>query len=161
MSCAGHIFGNVDFAKRQEYVEFIVAKLRRRVKNFSHIAVSGYSSAVMGSIIAHRLKKDIAIVRKPNEQRNSYHDVEFEKPIYKYVFIDDLCASGGTIARVFNALEVEKCYAVLLYHGRNLDTDAADKKAHYRRSWESYHVRVNSFLKRKVNYKQISKIKML
>ena len=67
-------------------------------KEFDGFVIQGYSMSIIGSIIAQKFRKEIALVRKDSEQRNSHHKVEGSHN-KKWVFLDDLISSEGTIKR--------------------------------------------------------------
>lgn len=103
---------------RQIVVKAALKDLRKKKhrKNFDAIVVSGYSSTIIGSIIADKLGVDILIARKPDEPRNSKKVIDGVHGA-RYVFIDDLIASGATLRRVRDAVESTDgtLYGVWLY----------------------------------------------
>ncbi len=113
--CAGHLKRSLSDSKRTRTVDEILARLKKHRNKFSHIAVQGYSTAILGGIIADRLNKDIVIVRKPREKCYSEHSVEQTGRIDKYIIIDDLICTGATCSRIIQKLGVADCYGILTY----------------------------------------------
>jgi orotate phosphoribosyltransferase-like protein len=88
--------------------------------DFDTIAFRGISGALVAPIVAHKLKKEIALVRKPEEKTHSYCKYEGHLSIERYVIIDDLVCSGETIAatvlKVRSLVPGAKFVGVYLYH---------------------------------------------
>ena len=84
--------------------------------NFDCIAVTGYSSTIIGAIVAGQLGKNINIVRKDDENSHSPWSVEGAVGV-RYIFIDDLVASARTLKRVHEKMKLMQCklYGVYLY----------------------------------------------
>lgn len=65
---------------------------------------SGTSGLLVIPLLARALKKEFAIVRKPND--SSHREVDIEGTIGgKWIFVDDFVASGATRTRVKTAVE--------------------------------------------------------
>ena len=90
---------------RKHVIKCALKDLRRRKHRdkFDCIVVSGYSSTIIGSIIADRMNKDILIARKEGEPRNSHRVIDGMVG-GKYIFLDDLVCSGATIKRIKDAV---------------------------------------------------------
>lgn len=71
---------------------------------FDGFIVTGVSGIAMGSIVARAMRKDLVIVRKPKDGTHSSYNVENYKSNKKYIFLDDLIASGATLDRVKESL---------------------------------------------------------
>lgn len=112
----GHVDPLLTVDTLSEAVEKCIEKLTPHTGRFTTVAVSGYSSTIIGSIVASRMKKHICIVRKPNDDCHSPFLVE-GKPMQKYVFIDDLIASGSTLRRVVDSMKTlhSDLYGVYVY----------------------------------------------
>lgn len=78
--------------------------LRDKRDQFDGFVVQGYSMTIIGSILAHEMGKQLAIVRKPDDDRNSFLDTE-GKHNQRWVFADDLISSGKTFNRVKDGLK--------------------------------------------------------
>ena len=72
---------------------------------FDGFIVTGVSGITMGSVAARTLRKDLVVCRKRNDDKHSYYYVENYKPNKRYVFLDDLIATGDTYERVCNQME--------------------------------------------------------
>lgn len=90
--------------QRDQVVREIKKALRYKKKLFDGFVVQGYSMSIIGSILAHEMGKQIAVVRKHDDDRNSWMDVE-GKHHQRWVFLDDLISSGRTFERVKEGLE--------------------------------------------------------
>jgi len=80
-----------------------IRDMRKLIKNkniqFDGFLVTGVSGIIMGAIIARLCKKDLVVVRKKDESEHSPYPVENYNPDKKYIFLDDLIASGSTYRR--------------------------------------------------------------
>lgn len=103
----GHIRPLFDAKNFSIIVRKCVAELRPFIKDFQAIAITGYSSALIGPAVAMRLKKNLCLVRKEGEKCASGYGVE-GLPNQKYVFIDDLICSGRTLQRVYTNMRMLK-----------------------------------------------------
>jgi adenine/guanine phosphoribosyltransferase-like PRPP-binding protein len=112
--------------------------LRHKFKfQFTHVAFSGYSGALVAPQVAKRLDKQILVIRKPDENCHSSANLEFvwitPKTTYKrniytqtwsllrYVIIDDFISSGKTIRRIRKTIQQTyrgktRCVGVIIYH---------------------------------------------
>lgn len=114
--------------------EFVTRKLIRLIEksgiNFTHIAVTGISGIAVGAIVASRMNKHLAVVRKRNESSNSSNAVESYGLMESYVFIDDLISSGTTLRHVLKSIEDwsgASCSGIFLYHDEARDDSKAVK----------------------------------
>lgn len=85
--------------QRDKIIAAIRDSLSDKMDLFDGFVVQGYSMTIIGSILAHVLGKDIAVIRKPGEKRNSSYNSE-GRHSQRWVFVDDLIASGATYTRV-------------------------------------------------------------
>lgn len=97
--------------KRDKIVRDLVKQLTPHIDKFDAIAVSGYSMALIGPIIADRLNKNIVLVRKDSEDRRSGHIVEGIHN-QRCIFIDDLIDYGKTFDRVWTNVQSIGCTVV-------------------------------------------------
>ena len=68
---------------------------------FDGFVVTGVSGITMGSIMARICKKNLMIIRKEEDNDNhSFYNIENYIPGKRYIFLDDLVASGNTFKRV-------------------------------------------------------------
>ena len=64
------------YASRNIIIEKIIKALTPKIKKFDSIVVSGYSMALIGSIVAHALKKNIVLVRKAGDNAHTTYVTE-------------------------------------------------------------------------------------
>ncbi len=95
---------NYSHQDREATIERIVGKLAEKTGTFDSIAVSGASMMLIASVVAYRLKKNIILVRKEEEERNSKCSVEGQTD-QRYIIIDDLIASGRTLKYVIKQID--------------------------------------------------------
>lgn len=82
--------------KRQDLA---IRKMRKLIKDveFDGFIVTGVSGIAMGAIMARSCKKTLTIVRKDDDKKtHSGYNIENIKWGAKYIFLDDLIASGVT-----------------------------------------------------------------
>lgn len=99
-----HCFPYIQFETRKERVEHTCNKLLPHLEEFDTIVLSGYSSATIGSIVAHELEKNLAIAPKATDKRNSGLLMEAVLDA-RAVFVDDLISSGKTVERVVTCIK--------------------------------------------------------
>ena len=75
---------------------------------FDSIAVRGNSGITVGPIVAELLGKNLVIVNKSGTYTHSEREVIYSKFPNKFIIIDDLIASGGTVAKIISAISDEK-----------------------------------------------------
>lgn len=78
----------------------MAVEILNQCPDFDAIAFTGLSGAVLASAVALRLNKLMYCVRKPGENRHSDYEVEGPLGSLRYVIIDDLIQTGGTIRRI-------------------------------------------------------------
>jgi len=105
-----HIFEGYD--KRQEKISLIIKSIRsfeRKYKTPIHyIVVRGVSGITMGSIVAHKMKKGLIVVRK-TEKAHSDYNVEGlpcygNSPYYNGIIVDDCVDSGKTVIEILKSI---------------------------------------------------------
>ena len=85
-----------------------IRKMRNLIKDieFDGFIVTGISGVAMGAIMARSCRKTLTIVRKDDDKNNhSSYDIENIRWNAKYIFLDDLIASGVTFNKVKNKLK--------------------------------------------------------
>jgi adenine/guanine phosphoribosyltransferase-like PRPP-binding protein len=109
-----YLMNVLDSTMRETRIEQAVEDLREHEPFFDTIAVRGASGLILGSIIAHRLNKQLAFCRKVGE--NSHSSCLVEGPREPtFVIIDDMICSGTTIrviARQVKEALRGKCYGI-------------------------------------------------
>lgn len=88
----------------------IVMECVQRLRSVHHksIVVCGVSGLLVGPQVCEILNKNLVIVRKKDEKRNSYSDFDVEgcNPM-EFVILDDLSCSGSTIKHILRTLHKE------------------------------------------------------
>ena len=92
--------------------------------NFDSIAYTGTSGALFAIPLALRLRKNLVVVRKPNEQSHG-NTIEYLNSCKRCLVVDDFVDTGATIERLIGVLTKQqiKIAAILLYN-----SGAASKK---------------------------------
>lgn len=85
-------------------------KILKEFGDFDTIAFSGKSGSLMSFPLAHRLDKEIIVVRKPRETESAHSSLLIEGIIpssRKIVIVDDFVSVGKTIRHIVNAIKEE------------------------------------------------------
>jgi adenine/guanine phosphoribosyltransferase-like PRPP-binding protein len=91
-----------------------LALIQRSLKGikFEAFAVSGLSGIVLASVLAHRMRKALVIVRKEETPSpNSYNKIEGPDDLTSFVVLDDLISSGGTLRRIVEGVAIRYPHA--------------------------------------------------
>ncbi len=115
---ASHTSQILNHKVRNQIIIEAFSNLKKISDTFDSIACCGISGLVVVPQIAELLKKHIVIIRKSNERCYSNFDIEGVSP-YRYIIIDDLVCSGGTVRHIKNTIKKEcpiaKCIGVYCY----------------------------------------------
>lgn len=103
LTCCSHERQLFTLETAREVLDYLVRCTAKHLHEFDAIAVSGYSSAMIAPALAMAINKNIVLVRKPSEHRNSGYAVEGVHN-QRVLFVDDLVASGSTFGRVQQGL---------------------------------------------------------
>lgn len=104
---------------REEPLNWLVSKLER--VDFDGIAVRGMSGITIGSMLADRMKKELILVRKDEDNLNhSPQRVEMANSVKSYIIVDDLTGSGTTVGTIHAKLKAQGlvCRGIYLYRER-------------------------------------------
>lgn len=73
--------------------------------DFDTFVVTGMSGAMAGTLLSHRLNKNLLVLRKNDD--STHHDTAdyFGRLGKKWVFLDDLVSTGDTFRQVYNRME--------------------------------------------------------
>lgn len=117
--CSSHLAHVLDPDLRQNTIKKCLKALKPHADKFEAIAISGYSMALIAPVIADAMGKSLIIVRKDEEERASWHEVEGQL-VKSYIIIDDLISSGETMHRVEKKIgdyfySGAKLYGIYLY----------------------------------------------
>lgn len=104
--------------------ENIVEKCMGAIRSidFDTLAFSGMSGVSIGMILAHSMRKEIIVARKPGEHHRAHvhNEAEGYRFANRYIIVDDFVASGITCARVIRAVRRispgANLVGILLYH---------------------------------------------
>lgn len=72
---------------------------------FEAIAYRGQSGAITASIIAHKLRKPLILIRKEGDKGHSYYTFEGPITIKNYLIVDDFMSSGETFDAIVTKME--------------------------------------------------------
>lgn len=109
---AQHMEGYLDPTIREKRITGALKNIRAREVNygdvFDTIAYQGASGAITASIIAHRLKKPLLLVRKPEDTKgHSPYMLEGPKVVRRYLIVDDFMSSGRTYEAIREAVKID------------------------------------------------------
>jgi adenine/guanine phosphoribosyltransferase-like PRPP-binding protein len=77
-----------------------VATKALKVVEFDTIAFRGMSGALIAPIVAHKMKKEVAMLRKSGAQTHSCYEYEGHTAVQRYVILDDFVSTGQTVAGI-------------------------------------------------------------
>jgi orotate phosphoribosyltransferase len=108
----------LDKAKVKLTVNKVIKLIEKYKLEFDTIVFRGVSGALIAPIIAYRLNKQLAVIRKPSDKSHSSVLLEGYSP-GAFIIIDDLIDSGATIKTVLSAVKEHSpsanCVAIVLY----------------------------------------------
>jgi adenine/guanine phosphoribosyltransferase-like PRPP-binding protein len=89
-------------AVTKDGVTEIVKAATRALKDveFDTIVFRGMSGALIAPIVAHKMGKEIVMLRKKDEQTHSIFGYEGYLDVQRYVIIDDFVSTGETVAKI-------------------------------------------------------------
>lgn len=103
----------------------LIHHMKRLMGNeeFDTIAFRGMSGAVVAPVVAHAMQKHLLVVRKPkihSDEHHSHLTVEGNLGCQRYIIIDDVRATGNTIAAILGEVREwvpeARCIGAVLYH---------------------------------------------
>jgi len=113
--CSEHMARFLDTKDLYHYIDLAIKALKRQ--EFDSIAFRGMSGAVSAPIIALALKKNLILVRKPEDRTHSQYRVEGFNASRRYVIVDDFISTGETARAIrdsiYNFAHHAKCIGVL------------------------------------------------
>lgn len=144
-------------------VRHIVRALSRR--KFQLVAVSGYSAAMMGAIIAQAMGKRLVVVRKPTETSKTGHSHSHRiingclKEKDAAIFIDDLVSSGNTLNYVTKELQQDgiKMRGYVTYQSPNKSSFNGIKPLMTQKEQEAMFVAIRTKMYSMFNEKSLNK----
>lgn len=118
MSCSYYL--QKCFIQRERDIALQEAEEQLKDLDYDSIVVRGLSGTIMGSCLAHRLKKNLVVVRKGEECHG--YSLEYNDFPKKYIILDDLVSSGDTIRSIKDRMDrildsiSSRCMGIYLYH---------------------------------------------
>lgn len=77
-----------------------------KTKRFDTIVFRGVSGMLVGPIVAHRLRKEVIVVRKSTtDYTHSHREAEGHVGAKRYIVLDDFISSGQTVKTIIKAVE--------------------------------------------------------
>ena len=112
---------NSVFLNTERIVDRICNRIKEKGYQFDSIVFQGMSGALISPILAYKLKKNMVLVRKEDDNSHSYLKIESRADIKSFIIIDDLIASGITMHRIFAQLNnvgisYTQCREIILYN---------------------------------------------
>ena len=100
------------------------AELRLDKVEFDTVAFTGVSGVLFGPVLAYKMHKEVACVRKQGQATHSDYGVEGFKEVKKYIIADDFISTGETVKSVIKKMRQfapqAVCVGVYAYY-RNKD----------------------------------------
>lgn len=120
---ASHLFDFLCDKERKNLIDCAYQKMKRIEDQFDFIAVRGISGVLLGSIMADRLNKKIAIVRKGGDDTHSHEKIECRPNCVdtKFAIVDDFISSGTTVNTIIDAISGAyraKCVCIFCVNSR-------------------------------------------
>jgi len=114
---------------------------------FEAVAFCGMSGSIIASCVAAKMKKDLILVRKSDENRHSSFFIETPvNGIKNYIIIDDFISSGKTISFIIEQISTcyssRKCVGIYLYN--------VERNDHMHMNDDSYALTVRCYVKNKI-----------
>ncbi len=103
VNCASYLRVLIDTETREQHQRKVAARVRRRFPRAASIVCTGVSGLLIGPAVATLLKLPLVVVRRKGDPSHSSRPCEGDR-VDPYVIVDDLTASGATIARICDAL---------------------------------------------------------
>jgi len=118
---------------RSKTVNCLIKLIKESGVEFDAIVLRGMSGAIIVPAVADRLKKPFIVCRKDDKHHSSLQvEYQFDGTIARYIIIDDLISSGGTIKTIVEMMRNEanrdkweeegqlskeiKCVGIFLYN---------------------------------------------
>ena len=109
-----HTVNFINPRRLKRYIALAVKYLKQYHGQYDTIAFAGISGAVIGPVVAMKLKKECILVRKNGDLRQSYAEVIGYDECRKYIIIDDFVCSGNTVKMIQNKIHDFLPYAECL-----------------------------------------------
>ena len=118
--------------KFEEVVNFTVKSLANI--DFDVLVFRGFSGAIVGAPVALRLKKDWALVRKPQDASHTTNRIE-GNVWGRYIVIDDFIDTGATLRTIQDAVKEfgspsAECLGCVLYDQQWLESRCSSREVY-------------------------------
>lgn len=128
---AHYLLPLLDGQSATKHLDKFISLIQNSKVEFKYIVVRGLSGILMGTLVAHRMGKTLAVVRKKDEGSHGFSveaggnwgDVMKDN----FIIIDDLIDSGATVHAIFTEMKDYNiiCSGIFLYyqstkHGKRL-----------------------------------------
>lgn len=95
--------------------------------DFDTIAFRGMSGALIAPIVAHKMGKEIAMLRKPDAPTHSSYKYEGHLEVARYIILDDFVSSGTTVAKIISDMRLAvgrhvKFVGLYTYYSNNTES---------------------------------------
>lgn len=113
-------------------VEFILQTIKSNKIKFDFIIARGISGIIPSAIVAHKLRKQLCVVRKEQEKTHSKNKIEIASDFYpatkRYIIIDDLIDTGETVVQIVKSARNQLCMnnfmpAAIILYGTDYNRD--------------------------------------
>jgi adenine/guanine phosphoribosyltransferase-like PRPP-binding protein len=101
---SSHTINFINPRRLKRYIVLAVKYLKQYHGQYDTIAFAGISGAVIGPVVAMKLKKECILVRKNGDIRQSFAEVTGYDECRKYIIIDDFICSGHTVKMIQNKI---------------------------------------------------------
>jgi adenine/guanine phosphoribosyltransferase-like PRPP-binding protein len=112
-----HTVNFINPRRLKKHIALAVKYLKQYHNQYDTLAFAGISGAVIGPVVAMKLKKECILVRKDGDKRNSSYEVSGYDDCGRYIIIDDFICSGYTAKmiqrKIHNFLPDAECIGVL------------------------------------------------
>lgn len=116
MSC--DFYMEQGFYKQRENIAKAIKQIQAGIKDFDSIVVTGISGMIFGPILVYEMNKHIVVVRQTFSEHSIYELLTNGSP-NKYLFVDDLIASGKTARLIIKKMSQyylkSSCVGAYLY----------------------------------------------
>lgn len=131
--CSSYIEPALDPRKRPKLIKALVKAIKEHetFPQCEAVAVRGISGLLVGPEVAQKLGKPLAVCRKPKDGSHACVIVECCSPCDRYIIVDDITSTGGTVRAIIDAMEADlkatKPLAVFLYNSSGGDVHLSKK----------------------------------
>lgn len=92
-------------SRLRDALKLAKTRLQAAGVEFDTIVFTGVSGGLFAPVLAYSMKKEIVVVRKEGADSHSNYKCEGFKSAKRYLFVDDIIASGATLKHVRDRME--------------------------------------------------------